>query len=71
MLFDLKILSPSKEQFRNVDVLMIDDIPVYWRKETTQEEFFFYTFNALVDNNRQVIMSADKSPSDLENGRKT
>lgn len=54
-----------KEQFRNVDVLMIDDIQFIGGKETTQEEFF-HTFNALVDNNRQVIMSADKSPSDLE-----
>jgi chromosomal replication initiator protein len=54
-----------KEQFRNVDVLMIDDIQFIGGKETTQEEFF-HTFNALVDNNKQVIMSADKSPSDLE-----
>ncbi len=54
-----------KEQFRNVDVLMIDDVQFIGGKETTQEEFF-HTFNALVDNNRQVIMSADKSPSDLE-----
>jgi len=54
-----------KEQFRTVDVLMIDDVQFIGGKETTQEEFF-HTFNALVDNNRQVIMSADKSPSDLE-----
>ena len=54
-----------KEHFRNVDVLMIDDVQFIGGKETTQEEFF-HTFNALVDNNRQVIMSADKSPSDLE-----
>ena len=54
-----------KEQFRTVDVLMIDAVQFIGGKETTQEEFF-HTFNALVDNNRQVIMSADKSPSDLE-----
>ncbi|MDR1560958.1 MAG: chromosomal replication initiator protein DnaA [Holosporaceae bacterium] len=53
-----------KEQFRSVDVLMIDDIQFICGKESTQEEFF-HTFNALVDNNRQVIVSADKSPSDL------
>lgn len=55
-----------KEQFRSVDVLMIDDFQFIGGKETTQEEFF-HTFNALVDGNKQVIISADKSPADLEN----
>ena len=54
-----------KEQFRSVDVLMIDDIQFIAGKDSTQEEFF-HTFNALVDQNRQIIVSADKSPSDLE-----
>jgi chromosomal replication initiator protein len=54
-----------KDRFRSVDVLMIDDVQFIIGKESTQEEFF-HTFNALVDNNRQVIVSADKSPSDLE-----
>ena len=55
-----------KEQFRSVDVLMIDDIQfICGNKDTTQEEFF-HTFNALVDQNRLVVISADKSPSDLE-----
>ncbi|MDR2268243.1 MAG: chromosomal replication initiator protein DnaA [Holosporaceae bacterium] len=54
-----------KEQFRSVDVLMIDDIQFICGKDSTQEEFF-HTFNALVDNKRQVVVSADKSPSDLE-----
>lgn len=54
-----------KEQFRSVDVLMIDDFQFISGKESTQEEFF-HTFNALVDQNHQVIISADKSPSDLE-----
>jgi chromosomal replication initiator protein len=54
-----------KEQFRSVDVLMIDDVQFIGGREATQEEFF-HTFNALVDQNRQVIISADKSPSDLE-----
>jgi len=54
-----------KEQFRSVDVLMIDDVQFISGKDTTQEEFF-HTFNALVDRNHQVIVSADKSPSDLE-----
>ncbi|MEM7169193.1 MAG: chromosomal replication initiator protein DnaA [Pseudomonadota bacterium] len=54
-----------KEQFRSVDILMIDDLQFIGGREATQEEFF-HTFNALVDQNRQVIISADKSPSDLE-----
>jgi chromosomal replication initiator protein len=54
-----------KELFRSVDVLMIDDVQFISGKESTQEEFF-HTFNALVDQNRQVVVSADKSPSDLE-----
>jgi chromosomal replication initiator protein len=54
-----------KEQFRSVDVLMVDDVQFIIGKESTQEEFF-HTFNALADQNRQVILSADKSPSDLE-----
>lgn len=54
-----------KEQFRSVDVLMIDDVQFISGKESTQEEFF-HTFNTLVDQGRQIVLSADKSPSDLE-----
>ena len=54
-----------KDMFRSVDVLMIDDVQFISDKNSTQEEFF-HTFNALIDQNRQVIISADKSPSDLE-----
>jgi chromosomal replication initiator protein len=45
--------------------LMIDDIQFIAGKDSTQEEFF-HTFNALIDHNRQVIISADRSPTDLE-----
>ncbi len=55
-----------KEQFRSVDVLMIDDIQFICGKESTQEEFF-HTFNALIDNNRQMVISCDRSPTDLDN----
>ncbi len=55
-----------KEQFRNVDVLMIDDLQFIAGKTQTQEEFF-HTFNALVDSKKQVIISADRSPNDMGN----
>lgn len=54
-----------KEQFRSVDVLMIDDVQFISGKDSTQEEFF-HTFNALTDQNKQLIISGDRSPSDLE-----
>lgn len=54
-----------KEQLRSVDVLMIDDVQFISGKDSTQEEFF-HTFNALVDQNKQLIISCDRSPSDLE-----
>lgn len=54
-----------KEIFRSVDVLMIDDIQFIAGKDSTQEEFF-HTFNALVDQNKQIIISADRAPSELQ-----
>jgi chromosomal replication initiator protein len=54
-----------KDQFRSVDVLMIDDVQFIAGKDSTQEEFF-HTFNALVDQNHQIIISGDRSPTDLE-----
>ena len=54
-----------KEQFRSVDVLMIDDVQFIGGKDSTQEEFF-HTFNALIDQNKQLIISGDRSPSDLD-----
>ncbi len=54
-----------KQKFRNVDLLMVDDVQFIANKESTQEEFF-HTFNALMDNRCQVIITADRSPTDLE-----
>ena len=53
-----------KEEFRSIDVLMIDDVQFIGGKDSTQEEFF-HTFNALIDQNKKIIISADKSPMDL------
>lgn len=54
-----------KEQFRLIDVMLVDDIQFISGKESTVEEFF-HAFNTLVDNQRQVIISGDRSPTDLE-----
>ena len=54
-----------KERFRAADVLMVDDIQFMSGKESIQEEFF-HTLNAIVEEGHQVILSADKSPSDLD-----
>jgi len=53
-----------KEYFRNTDVLLIDDIQFMNGKEAMQEEFF-HTFNALLDKNSQIIVSADRPPNKL------
>ena len=54
-----------KDQLRSVDVLMIDDVQFLIGKDSTQEEFF-HTFNALVEKGAQIILSADKSPVNLD-----
>ncbi|MBR3501413.1 MAG: chromosomal replication initiator protein DnaA [Alphaproteobacteria bacterium] len=54
-----------KEMFRTVDVLMIDDVQFLANRTKTQDEFF-YTFNSLIEGGKQIILSADKSPNDLE-----
>lgn len=54
-----------KEMFRSVDVLMVDDVQFIAGKDSTQEEFF-HTFNALVDQNKQIIISADRAPGEIK-----
>jgi len=53
-----------KEMFRSVDVLMVDDVQFIAGKESTQDEFF-HTFNALVDQNKQIVISADRAPGEI------
>ncbi len=60
-----KDIMSFKDKFRSVDVLMIDDIQFIAGKDSTQEEFF-HTFNSLVDQKKQIIISGDRSPSDLD-----
>ena len=54
-----------KQQLRDVDILMVDDLQFIIGKESTQEEFF-HTFNELTNSGKQIVISADKSPLDLE-----
>jgi len=54
-----------KELFRNVDVLMVDDVQFICGKEASQDEFFF-TFNSLVEQNKQIVLSSEKPPSELQ-----
>jgi len=54
-----------KQKFRTADLLMVDDVQFIANKDSTQEEFF-HTFNALIDKRCQVVITADRSPTDLE-----
>ena len=54
-----------KHMFRSVDVLMVDDVQFIAGKDSTQEEFF-HTFNALVDQNKQIIISGDRAPGEMK-----
>ncbi|MEM8799781.1 MAG: chromosomal replication initiator protein DnaA [Pseudomonadota bacterium] len=61
----LKNQHTFKERYRNVDVLMIDDAHFLAQKNTLQEEFF-HTFNALIDARKQLVISADRSPAEMD-----
>ncbi len=55
-----------QNKYRNIDVLLVDDIQFLYTKERTQEEFF-HTFNVLYDADKAIILSADRHPRDIKN----
>jgi len=62
---NLEVIEHFKYKYRNIDVLIIDDIQFLGGAEKTQQEFF-HTFNTLYDSNKQIIISSDRSPDDLK-----
>ena len=54
-----------KDLFRSVDILLVDDVQFIAGKDNTQDEFF-HTFNALIDQKKQIILSADRAPGEID-----
>jgi chromosomal replication initiator protein len=60
-----KEIHSFKELFRSVDMLMVDDVQFIAGKDSTQDEFF-HTFNALIDQSKQIVISADRAPGEID-----
>ena len=60
------VIDQFKAHYRNADALLIDDIQFFAKKERSQEEFF-YTFNNMLEGQRQIILTCDRFPKEVEN----
>jgi len=58
-------MSKFKDQYRSVDVLLLDDVQFFARANSSQQEFF-HTFNELYDQNKQIVITSDRPPSELD-----
>lgn len=58
-------MSSFKDRYRNVDCFLVDDIQFFARKDSSQQEFF-HTFNELYNHNKQVVLTSDRAPSELD-----
>lgn len=60
-----RYMKKFKEQYRNVDCFLVDDVQFFARKDSSQQEFF-HTFNELYDGNKQIVLTSDRPPSELD-----
>lgn len=60
-----RFMPKFKDQYRNVDVFLVDDVQFFARKDSSQQEFF-HTFNELYDSNKQIVITSDRQPAELD-----